>query len=222
MSKRAARKGKQSGLTPQWWYAGGAIGLLVLLAVSGITVQNRPPEVSDERLALEAHLGNANAAVEVIEYGAYGCHTCRATHQQGIVETLLASYGDQLRFTFRNWPVISPQNDPLAAEAAQCALDQSPQAFWQYHDALYDLSNRDYGQYQDRADFTNLAESIGLDAQALGDCLGQDTHQRTVDHWKEEADGLNLPGTPTFFVNGRRVNDPTQLEAIIQEALAAS
>lgn len=206
---------------PYKWYAGGAIVVIVLLVVIAITVRNDAPEVAEARLSLEASLGSPEAQVQIVEYGAYGCHTCRAIHQSQIVENLLADYGDDVQFTFRNWPVISPQNDPLAAQAAQCALDQSQEAFWQYHNALYDLSNGEYREHQAIGDFVALADKIGLDDQAIQTCLEDHTHDRTVDHWKSVGDDLNLPGTPTFFVNGQRVNSPAQLADFVQEALAS-
>ena len=50
---------------------------------------------------------------------------------------LSAEYPDQVNFTFRDYPVISPVYDLMAAKVAQCVLDQDQELFWAFHDALY-------------------------------------------------------------------------------------
>lgn len=202
-------------------YFFGGIDLLVAIffGIIAYTSLDTAPEVSDARLEKEAVRGPKDAKVRIVEYGAYGCVICRRTHQSGIVEDVLELYGDQVSFTFRNYP-IRVKHDPLAAEAAQCALDQGDSAFWTFHNALYALSNADFRSYTEIAPYVTLAEENGLDADALENCLDNATHKRTVEHWDEYGDSINLPGVPTFFVNGRRLNNPSELETAISEALA--
>jgi len=211
---------KKNEQRQQMMIYGAALVLIILIAAAlAYTILDAPPTVSAERLALESSLGGQQAPVTIIEYGAYGCHSCRAAHQSGILQQILATHGDNVRLVFRNFPVISPQNDPLAAEAAQCALDQGDDAFWTLHETLFDLSDAAYAQMKDRDDFVQLASSAGLDDSALADCLAAGTHQRTVDHWEANSRNANVRATPTFFVNGRLVGNPSQLEEIVRSEL---
>ena len=196
--------------------------ILVLVAYVAYTIITAPPEVAEARLQEEAFIGQQNAPVEVIEYGAYGCYSCRYVHQSGVLQQVLDRYGDQIQLKFRNWPVISPTNDPLAAEAAQCVLDQGTGAFWTYHNALFDLSNSEYSQHQHTEDFVALADEVGLDADAVQSCLDSNTHERTVQYWKNYAERNQMRVTPTFFVNGQRLNDATQLETAVESALGVN
>ena len=70
----------------------------------------------------------------IIEYGDFGCPTCRGWEQAGVLKQIVATYGDQVHFVWRDYPIITAQS-PQAAEAGQCAFDQGK--FWQYHDLLY-------------------------------------------------------------------------------------
>lgn len=201
------------------WLLLSFVAIILLLAVVlALRLLDTAPEVSAERLNQEAQLGNADATVQVIEYGAYGCTTCRALHQRGVVAQLLAAYGDQIEFRFRNLP-IRTSNDELAAAAAQCALDQSEDAFWRYHDHLYAMSFTAFSALDDAADFARAADAANLDAARLESCLDDELHQRTVEHWHDIARDANVTGTPTFFVNDQRVNSANGLEDAIREEL---
>lgn len=144
--------------------------------------------------------GPADAPVKVVEFGDFGCPSCRAWHNSGIKEQLQAEFGDQIRFTFRHLPVITAQS-PKAAESAQCAADQD--AFWQYHDYLYEqvpagrLSPVELKQY---------AADIGLDSQAFDSCLDSGRYQSYVQQDMQAGFDLGARGTPSFFVNGQPAN----------------
>lgn len=202
------------------------LGVILLVALGAgiyLVVIDQAPEVAASRLALDPVIGPEDAPVTIYEFGAYGCSSCRSIHQSGFNEQLLnlldqEQYGDQVRFVFVNFPVISPVVDPIAAESAQCVLDQGQAAFWIYHDSIYDLSQAEYSRYRED-DFARLADQIGLDGDAVQSCLEKDTHKRTVRHHEERARDRNVRGTPTFFVNNRLVGiDLAQIEnAIVSE-----
>ena len=110
-----------------------AFGLvvLVLAVITGAVAWRNAGVVPVEELldSTPANLlGPETAPVRIVEYGDFGCPSCRAWHNAGIREQLLADFGDQLSFEFRHFPVITAQS-PKAAEAAQCASEQG--AFWE-------------------------------------------------------------------------------------------
>lgn len=200
------------------------LSIVIVLIGGGVffLFRDDAPEVSEARLAQEALIGPTEATVQIIEYGAYGCTTCRSVRDSGVIERILEIYGEDVNFVFRNWPIRNPTVDPLSAQAAQCALDQSDEAFWRLHNALFDLSVSDYNQLTDESDYVTLATQLEINAQAIQTCLAEDVHERTVRHWDDEAKGRNMPGTPTLFVNNQRVNDVNQLENTVRRALGLS
>jgi hypothetical protein len=83
--------------------------------------------------------GDERASVTLLEYGDYECPHCGLAHH--IVKSLQKHYGRELRFVFRNFPLIEihPMAEP-AAEAAEFANlhDQ----FWAMHDGIYENQDR--------------------------------------------------------------------------------
>lgn len=143
--------------------------------------------------------GPADAPVKIVEYGDFGCPSCRGWHNAGIGEQLKAQFGDQISFEFRHFPVITAQS-PEAAEAGQCAAEQD--AFWAYHDYIYEetaqnaLSNDQLKSY---------AAAIGLDQAQFDTCLDSGKYAPAVRADWDAALGAGARGTPTFMINGRRV-----------------
>ena len=181
------------------------IGVLVLIVSSGGGL-NPAPDVSDDRLTLDPVLGNPDAPVTIIEYSAYACHACRSWHQAGIVEEILNEFSGQVNFIQRDFPVISPAYDRMAANTAQCVLDQSQDAFWQFHDLLYTRVDVGASQ-QDLIETAALIPSI--DSNALHTCAEEDTHRATVQFDEDRGRDLGLPGTPAFLVNDQRLFNPS-------------
>jgi protein-disulfide isomerase len=104
------------------------------------------------------------------------------------------------RLVYKQFPVIS-EFSALIAEASECAADQ--QRFWAFHDAAFArLSNR---AMRAPADIDAAARDAGLDLGALTSCRqsGQ-TRPRVVADYN---DGVRrgVEGTPTVFVNDRKV-----------------
>ncbi|WP_431241716.1 DsbA family protein [Flavobacterium sp. P21] len=49
--------------------------------------------------------GNENALIELVEYGDYQCPYCRQAYH--IIKKLQLDYGEQLKFIFRNFPLVN-------------------------------------------------------------------------------------------------------------------
>jgi protein-disulfide isomerase len=194
------------------------IGLVAAVLIGAFIFWSRPrvEPVDPARLADDPSLGSPDAAVTVVEYGDFGCATCRAWYRAGILDQIRAQYGDRVRFVWRDFPIITAQS-PKAAEAAQCAYDQGK--FWEYHDLLYDrapaLSINDLKSY---------AAELGVDAARFNQCLDSGQHKATVDRDWQDALQRKFRGTPSFLVNDKAlVGPPTfeYLESLIDPILAS-
>ncbi|MHB8629158.1 MAG: DsbA family protein [Aggregatilineales bacterium] len=189
------------------------IGLLVVLSNRGAVAST----ASQTTQIRDATLGNANARVTLIEYGAYSCPSCRAWHKAHIVDNLLSLYGDKLRFIFRDFPVITPPYDRMAAATARCALDQGQDKFWAFHDALYTSADASYSQ----EDLLQLGGKTGLNVDQLRACVTANTYVGAVQQEENQAHNYGFPGTPSFLVNSQPVFDasPESLKTAIDQAL---
>lgn len=188
------------------------VGMFALFAIS------HRANVYDERFDLEPIYGNPNAPVSIIEYGAYGCHACKQVHESGILEQIIEEYDGQVNLIFRDIPIISPQYDFMAAQLAQCVLDQSNDLYWKFHDMLYTVAQQSVST---REQLVANAETLGIDTDALNDCYNAGTHVDTVRYDQQRGLDAGVRGTPTFFINGERLFNfsPETFRATIDGAL---
>lgn len=150
--------------------------------------------------------GPIDAPVTIIEFGAYGCTSCRMVHQSGMLNDLLNQYPHKIRLVFVAWPVIH-SNDKLAAEASLCALAQGRTLFWAYHDALFSLSNETFDTYTHPDPYIDLAAEIThFNQHKFETCLREGYYREVVFDLLQAGMDLELRGTPTFVVNGQLVH----------------
>jgi len=140
-------------------------------------------------------LGAADAPITIVEFADFECPYC----QRHALEThprLLAAYGDQIRFVYRDFPLSSIHPDAFpAALAAQCALEQN--AFWEYHDLLFS-GRLGLG----RGSYLGYAGELGLDVDEFTVCFDEERYSEAVQTDYNFAVELGISSTPTFFING--------------------
>ncbi len=201
----------------KWIRVLGFLGIIILAGAAVFVWRNIGPVPAREAASVEPNrIGPENAPVQIVEYGDFGCHACRAWHNAGIKDQLLADFGDQISIEFRHFPVITRQS-PLAAEAAQCAAEQG--AFWLYHDYIYEWTPE--GALS-RDDLQFYAEAIDLDQEAFNSCLDSGRFQDVVEQDLRAAQKAGARGTPTFLINGQEAFPSYQsMSATIQEILSS-
>ena len=137
--------------------------------------------------------GPDDAPIVLMEFSDYQCQYCKHW-QDDVFPILIAEYGDQIKFVYRNLPVIR-ESSADAARASYCADEQG--AYWEYHKALfsnrYDFSEQSYEQY---------ARDLGLDVDALLECYNSGRYADLVEQELQFARSMGIGSTPTFFING--------------------
>lgn len=170
-----------------------AIGALVFWRnAGGITAEDAAA------LVLPNRIGPADAAVQIVEFADFGCPSCRAWHNAGIKEQLIADFDDQISFEFRHFPVITAQS-PQAAEAGQCAAEQG--RFWVYHDYIYEQTPQ--GALSQK-DLRSYAAAVGLDEAEFDSCFESGRFEELVRQDMRAAQAAGARGTPTFLINGQQ------------------
>ncbi len=105
----------------------------------------------------------------------------------------------------------------MATEAAWCAADQ--EKYFEYQRALYENT----GMPLNRGSLAELAADLGLDREALAQCLSDGTHQDDLENARRAAVNQGVNSTPIFFINGQRVegNQPYErFQQIINQQIA--
>jgi protein-disulfide isomerase len=148
-------------------------------------------------------LGAADAPITMIEFGDFRCGFCKRFNDETLAP-LLQQYEGQIRFVYRDYPILGP--DSLqAALAAQCAHDQGQ--FWPFHDLLYSNPSN-----LTRTAFLTYAEQLALDIDTFTTCLDNAVHQEEINADYAVGQQLGVGGTPTFFINGRIITGAQPIE----------
>jgi protein-disulfide isomerase len=149
--------------------------------------------------------GPAGAKVTLVEFSDFQCPYCSkaATAMQKLKE----KYGKQVRFVFRQFPLPFHQDAHVAAEAALAANAEGK--FWPFHDRLFANQAK-----LDRASLEAAAKDLGLNVAAFKKALDAKTHAAKVDADIELGKNAAVGGTPTMFLNGKRVPNPGDVDAV--------
>jgi protein-disulfide isomerase len=126
------------------------------------------------------------------------------------------TYGDELAIVFKHFPLDFHKDAALAAEASLAAGEQGK--FWGFHDILFDNQKS-----LQRPQLERYAELMGLDMEKFKAALDNRTFKAKVEADMTEGRKAGVRGTPSIFVNGRRLNaswqNPDALKASIDRDL---
>jgi protein-disulfide isomerase len=172
----------------------------------------------------EAARGPADAKVTIVEYSDFQCPFCSRGYQI-VEEQVMPEYEGKVRFYFKNLPLksIHPWAEN-AALAAECAGQQSGDGFWKMYHALF-KNQRELNQDNLKEKVTQYAKDAGLDEAKFSQCFESRSAQTKVDKDLEEAAAVGANSTPTFFINGRRLEGAQPFEnfkSIIDQELGGT
>ena len=133
--------------------------------------------------------GNPDAAVSVIEYSDFECPFCSRNHptMQQIVDT----YGDDVNWVYRHFPLAFHPNAQKAAEASECAAEEGK--FWEMADMIMEKGS-------DNTQLEAYAAAIGLNAAAFKECLDSGRMAAKVQSDMTEGSSAGVSGTPGNIV----------------------
>ena len=185
-------------------------------------INGNPFQTNLDRLSLAdlPSLGPANAPVTIVEFGDLECPDCRMEApilRHNVAET----FASQVRLYFKDFPLGSIHPWARAAAiAGRCVYHQDAKAFWDFYDWIY--------ENQQEIEPDNLNSKIlawagqnGLDARRLGGCIETKASEPEVDRSLAEGRSLGVRGTPTLFINGRKIGGLAwpDLELVIRKEL---
>jgi len=149
--------------------------------------------------------GTQGAPVVIVEFSDFECPYCK--NEAGVLkQNLLQTYPKQVNLYYKQFPLQSLHPwAKAAAMASRCVYKQNHDAFWAYHDWIFDK----------QSDITpeNLKDKVlefakgqkGLDAAQLGSCMDTKATEAEVEKDIAEGHAVNVDSTPTLFVNGRKI-----------------
>lgn len=195
------------------------VGLLLILSVSvfgmmkfvssGESGDNSEEKLNykDSNLMTEWYMGNKDAEVVLVEYSDFQCPACAA--YQPILNQLEEDLGNSVKFIYRHFPLKQiHKNAELAGAAAEAAGLQGN--FWGMHDLLLenqsdwaDLSNEGAKEI-----FIAYSEFLGLENPKFSEDLESRGVKSIVENDYQSGIKSQVNATPTFFLNGFRIQNP--------------
>lgn len=155
-------------------------------------------------------VGPTDAPITLVKFSDYECPACRLGANS--IHPLFKRYEKQIRFVFMNFPLAAECNTdpnlkrtihPFACEAAAVAVCAGEQGrFLEAYESLF--SHQGDFQKDKIADLV-LADISGLDAGKLKECLAQPSTGERIRAESAAGVALKVQSTPTFFINGRKV-----------------
>ncbi|QTC90039.1 DsbA family protein [Brevundimonas goettingensis] len=180
--------------------AAAPLGAGVAAVATPALAGDLPPVTAEDRV-----LGRADAPVTVVEYASFVCPHCAAWHKE-VYPAFKARYIDtgKVKLVYRNLPT-SPED--FAMTAAGIARCSRPERFFTVADSLFDGQPAFYAGSR-----TWLRDAVALSGRTEDEmkaCFQDPATAARIDAEIAGASAAGVDGTPTFFVNGRRIADPS-------------
>lgn len=164
--------------------------------------------------------GNHDSKIILVEYSDFQCPACKS--REPMIEKLLSEFGSHIRFVYRHFPLRNiHDNAQLSAQASEAAGLQGK--FWEMHDKIFE--NQDTWKEQSNsaaeAGFISYALELGLDVDKFKEDLNSNYVEDAVDEDYDSAVSSGVNATPTFFLNGAKINPQTfdDFRTSIREAI---
>lgn len=162
-----------------------------------------PPPVLDDPVKISTTgdpvRGPANARVTIVEFSDFQCPFCSKAVEA--TRAILKEFPNDVKLVFKQFPLTESHSQAeFGAEAALAAQAQGK--FWEMHDLLY-------AGYPDvsRATVMAYGRKLGLDMKRFTSEVDTHKYAARVHAEEQEGENLDVAGTPTFFIDGKKFND---------------
>lgn len=181
------------------------------------------PDKIDVKQGKLAVLGNKDAKVTMIEFSDFECPFCKRYFDETFPQ-IVKDYVDtgKIKIYFRHFPLDFHQAAMPSALASECANEQGK--FWQYHDKIFSDQDKISAKTADTisTELNSFAKDLRLNTVQFESCFSAQKYKANVDLDSNDGRTAGVTGTPTFFINGRKLVGAqpfASFQAIIDEEL---
>lgn len=193
----------------------GIIAVTIVILAGAIFLFSRPPKaIPSEKLIPQNVLGigPSEPKATLVEFADFECPACGSAHPT--VKRIVEKYKDEVRYVFRHFPLDQHKNARQAAQAAEAAAAQGK--FWEMQDLLF--------QNQSDLSLENLKKlgaQLGLNMEQFEKDLADGKYKDKIQQDVNDGLSLGVNSTPTFFLDGKKLNlfNFNQLETEIEKAI---
>ena len=191
------------------------IAAAAVLALAACSKSSAGGAVSSEDMSM----GNPNAKVTVTEYASASCPHCAAFNNE-VFAQFKAKYVDtgKVRYVFHEF--LTPPV-PFAAAGFLTARCAGPGKYFDVLDAIYHQQTDIYKSGDFRGGLQRIALSAGMSDKQFTDCISDDKALNALNARVEKAEKDGINSTPTFVINGTKLEGEQTL-AKLDDAIAAA
>lgn len=204
-----------------------AVGATVAIVAGGIFLSSKMGSASKSQkvnsdLLVRADSDKIQAKNEkavLVEFGDFQCPACGTYHS--LVKQLTVDFKDSLTFVFRNFPLSQHTNAKPSAYAAEAAGLQGK--YWEMHNYLYENQDKWSTMADPMPYFRDYAKTLGLDLKKFDTDVAGSVVKAKVDKDSGDATALAVNSTPTFYLNGVKINAPASYDSfkkLVSDAIA--
>jgi protein-disulfide isomerase len=190
-------------------------GILAVIAVLLIGVfvatNHKKASAPSSSGTLTSHIeGKGSSGVTLTEYGDYQCPACGQYYP--LVKQVQQTYQDQIFFQFRNFPLFQIHPNAMAGARAAEAADLQGK-YWQMHDLLYENQQVWSTSSNPLNDFDGYAKQLSLDVTKFDADFKSNLVNGRIQADLRKGQELKIDSTPTFFIDGKKISNPTSVDA---------
>lgn len=176
------------------------VGFIGIVAYSKTTA---PPEVKSN--GSSNVFGKQDSKVTLTEYVDFQCEACYAFYPT--VKEVKEKYKDRVKFQIKYFPISSSHQFALMAAAnAEAAAQQGK--FFEMHDKIFEGQKTWENAQNPQENFDAYAKEIGLDMEQFKKDIEDPKTSATVKTDLAEVKRIGGTGTPTFALNGKKIENP--------------
>jgi protein-disulfide isomerase len=163
--------------------------------------------------------GPEKSAVTIVEFSDLQCPHCKDA--QPVIEKLLVEEPNA-RFVFQNYPLPMHNWAAKASYYADCVGRSSNEAFWKFIQGTFDQQSNILESNADEK-LTAIADASGVKGADIAACSAKPDTKSRVDKSIALGQAVGVTGTPTVYVNGRRIGNvvgvpPEVLKGLVEFA----
>lgn len=205
------------------------VGIIIfLVGAYYATSQNAPSQAGDDTFYAEAATIRetdqiqwaSDSAVVLTEYSDLQCPACAAFHPIITALSQDPEITENVSFVYRHFPLVTIHKNALISAYAAEAAGQQGQ-FYEMIDILF-VRQADWENANNaREIFVGYAQELGLDTAQFEQDMDSDAIVQKVQSDQQSGTSVGVAGTPTFFLNGRKIQPGSveEFSALLKQAV---
>jgi len=155
---------------------------------------------------MDLRLGASDASTVIIEFFDYNCASCRAN--MPVMQEFVAANPD-VAIVKKHLPILSPSSERATRFVLAARMALGDAAYQELHKVIYAKQ-----QILSMTRLSEMAQSLGLDAQLIQSRMQDDEVSRIVETHRDLAVTLNIVGTPTFMTDRAIIEGSVTVETL--------